>query len=179
INQARQPAEVAVCFAKVDNEIVALFVSCALERGTNDVEDASAWAGGNQSNAPRLCGSRPREADCGQRPDDQGSAFEGTRHCSSCTCCSTYSSQRIAGLDILRPNSDISNSPDKAGQTMMRWPAAQPSCSGHFVALSLARHALSFPRHERPELCIDVPLMKSRGRREDRMPAAPAASCAR
>lgn len=60
--------------------ILALFVPRALERRANDVEDGSARAGGNQGNAPNLCGSRPREADCGQRPNDQSSAIEGTSH---------------------------------------------------------------------------------------------------
>ena len=37
------------------------------------------------------------------------------------------------------------------------------SCGGHVIALSMTRHALSFSRHEKPELCIDVPLIETEG----------------
>jgi len=39
----------------------------------------------------------------------------------------------------------------------------------------MTQHALSFSRHERPEICIDIIPLENRGRREDRMLAAPAA----
>src|ERR1700682_1969413 len=47
------------------------------------------------------------------------------------------------------------------------------------MTASCSTHDLSIPRRDAPESCVMVPPSKIRGRREDRVRAAPAVSCAK